>query len=307
METDPERMTRFENELAGLAATMRDLVLALGRRDESPTPLERPDVGPSVSNPVSEGSHAPREFIDATSGRNPNFERHSDTRHLKPATPNDFGGDRTKGRAFLNSCELYQALVPSQFADDHAKIMWAFSFMKSDRAARFVDRQMRGYLAVGSLTYASWGDFVAEFILEFCPKNEVQVARTNLETHKYFQGSKTVDEFREMIDRARYFEGSHIVLKFRQGLNHRIQDHVACMTTGRPSDKIPRQWYNAAILCNENHITNEAFTASSRISNRPDMSLSGSGIVHRPLSRPSIITHTPSHHSPSMPTTSHPP
>ena len=96
--------------------------------------------------------------------------------------------------------------------------MWAMSFIKNDRAAHFVDRQMRNYQAVGSLPYTSWADFVVEFIADFCPKNEVETSRTELETSKYFQGSRTVneyvDEFREMIDRARYFEGSHVVLKF---------------------------------------------------------------------------------------------
>jgi hypothetical protein len=60
-------------------------------------------------------------------------------RHIKPATPNEFVGDHVKGRAFLNSCELYIRLAPTQFTDNHAKIMWAFSFMKGNWAAQFVD------------------------------------------------------------------------------------------------------------------------------------------------------------------------
>jgi hypothetical protein len=109
-------------------------------------------------------------------------------RHIKPSCPNEFGGDRAKGQAFLNSCELYTALTPHQFADDHAKIMWALSFMKSGHAAHFVEQQMRGYHNVGSLSYASWRELVDEFISEFCLKNEVQTSRTNLETMKFFQG-----------------------------------------------------------------------------------------------------------------------
>jgi hypothetical protein len=58
--------------------------------------------------------------------------------------------------------------------------------------------------------YSSW----AEFIGEFCPKNEVQTARMNLKMVKYFQGLKTVneyvDEFCEIVDCARYFKGAHI-------------------------------------------------------------------------------------------------
>ena len=52
-----------------------------------------------------------------------------------------------------------------------------------------------------------------------------------------------VDSFREIVDKAHYFEGSHIVLKFCQGINAKIQDHIACLTQGRPSDEILQQWY----------------------------------------------------------------
>jgi hypothetical protein len=95
-------------------------------------------------------------------------------RHIKPSSPNEFGGNRAKGRAFLNSCELYMALTPHQSADDHAKIMWALSFMKSGCAACFMERQMWGYHNIGSLSYASWQEFVDKFISEFCMKNKVQ-------------------------------------------------------------------------------------------------------------------------------------
>jgi Retrotransposon gag protein len=125
---------------------------------------------------------------------------------------------------------------------------------------------MRMYKVVGSLTCADWQEFVQEFVAEFCPKNKTQMSRTDLETATYFQGSRTIDEyvdgFKEIMDKARYFQGAHIVLKFRQGLNAKIQDHVACLTQGHPSDEIPQQWYDTAILCDENWIANAAFTSS---------------------------------------------
>jgi Retrotransposon gag protein len=102
---------------------------------------------------------------------------------------------------------------------------------------------MQMYKVVGSLTYTDWQEFAQEFVAEFCPKNEIQMSRTDLETVTYFQGSHTVNEyvdsFKEIVDNACYFEGTHIVLKFRQGLDAKIQDHVACLTQGCPSDEIP--------------------------------------------------------------------
>jgi hypothetical protein len=163
--------------------------------------------------------------------------------------------------------------------------MWAFSFMKNNRAACFIDRQMQNYQEVGSLPHSTWSEFVQEFVTEFCPKNEILMARTDLETSRYHQGTKTIDEyvdnFREMIGRAHYLKGSHIVLKFRQGLNPKIQDYVACLMNGRPSDESPHKWYAAAILCDENCIANEAFRASLQMTPWSETSSSTGSLFRR--------------------------
>jgi len=59
--------------------------------------------------------------------------------HVKPSPPQEFSGDCAKGRAFLNSCELYLQLAPHQFTLEHEKVSWVYSFMKSRCAALFVD------------------------------------------------------------------------------------------------------------------------------------------------------------------------
>ena len=50
---------------------------------------------------------------------------------LKPALLSEFDGDRTKGMAFLNSCQVYICLCPNSFTDEQAKIVWAMSYMKA--------------------------------------------------------------------------------------------------------------------------------------------------------------------------------
>jgi hypothetical protein len=146
-----------------------------------------------------------------------------------------------------------------------------------------MEHQMRGYHNVGSLSYGSWQEFINKFISEFCLKNEVQTSRADLKTTKFFQGGRSVNEyvdnFHEIVQCARYFEGAHIVLKFRQGLDEKIQDHVACLTEGWPSDDSLQQWYAAAILCDENCITNEAFRTYSRIAPTP---LNTSSVFRKP-------------------------
>ena len=91
-------------------------------------------VLPSVSNPASE-KHKILPKYHKQHKHSINVHR---PRYVKPATPNNFAGDCTKGHAFINSYELYMALTPHKFMDDNAKIMWAFSFMKTDQAACFV-------------------------------------------------------------------------------------------------------------------------------------------------------------------------
>src|SRR6202795_1447095 len=47
----------------------------------------------------------------------------------KVATPETFDGDRSKGRTFLTSCQLYFTLRKSEFQDDEEKIQWILSYM----------------------------------------------------------------------------------------------------------------------------------------------------------------------------------
>jgi hypothetical protein len=58
---------------------------------------------------------------------------------IKPASPDNFDGDRSKGHAFLTSCELYLSLTGSDYPDEQSCIHWALSFFKSGRAATFAE------------------------------------------------------------------------------------------------------------------------------------------------------------------------
>ena len=256
MQDDGDRFDAIENELGAQRQSLNDI------REQ----LLQIIALVNTANPVAVPASTPPEITNSpvTSPNLPNTSTH----RLKPASPSEFTGDRVRGRAFLNSCDLYIGLAPTQFANDDAKIYWVLSFMKVARAARFTDRAMRIAQSTGSLPWLSWADFRLEFVRDFCPKNEVQTARTDLETTKYHQGSRSVDEyvdeFRELVDRAKYTEGSNIALKFRHGLNSTIQNYIACLTHGRPSDDNPEDWYDAAILCDENRIANAAFQSTFR-------------------------------------------
>jgi hypothetical protein len=139
---------------------------------------------------------------------------------LKPSTLNDFDRDRLRGRAFLNLCRLYISLCKDQFKDEQAKIHWALSFMKSRRAALYVNSILQNEASRHVPSFLSWRDFEEGFTSKFCPKNEVTAALTKLESTCYYQGRKVVDdyidEFSELVEEAGYIDGLSIVMKFRR-------------------------------------------------------------------------------------------
>jgi hypothetical protein len=145
---------------------------------------------------------------------------------LKPATLNDFDGDRLKGQAFLNSCRLYISLYKDQFKDEQAMIHWALSFMKSRRAALYANSILQNEASRHVPSFLSWRDFEGGFTSKFCPKNKVTAALTKLEFARYYQGRKAVDdyidEFLELVEEAGYVDGLSIVMKFWRGLDRDI-------------------------------------------------------------------------------------
>jgi hypothetical protein len=113
------------------------------------------------------------------------------------------------------------------------------------------------------LAFFSWQDFKHDFSVKFCPKNETTVALTKLESARYYQGQKMVDdyinEFSKLMDEAGYTSGLSIVMKFRKGLDQDIQDQIAEMAQGRPSDDDSEGWYSTACNFDANQAANKAF------------------------------------------------
>jgi hypothetical protein len=132
--TESEHISQTERDILVIKHLLESLVVQKAEQEECASLL------PSVSHPPSETTehlcHYPKQQHKGFS------EPILGTHHLKPASLNGFSGDCTKGRAFLTSCKLYMNLVPHQFGDDHTRIMWVFSFMKSDHAMQFVNRHM---------------------------------------------------------------------------------------------------------------------------------------------------------------------
>ena len=66
------------------------------------------------------------------------------------------------------------------------------------------------------------------------------MAFAKLETSSYFQGhyivDKYIDDFQDLIDHTGYMKGLAIIIKFQCRLQQDIQDIIAQISTGHPSD-----------------------------------------------------------------------
>jgi hypothetical protein len=186
---------------------------------------------------------------------------------IKAASPDNFDGDRSKGRVFLTSCELYLSLTGLDYPDEKSCIHWALSFFKSGCAATFAEHIVRQEMRTGVMTFADWTDFTLEFMYTFCPENEAMSVLMRLESDHYFQGQRNgeayIDQFKDLIDMSGYTNPIAIVLKFRRGLNATMQDKIAESGTDRPQDNDHHGWYVAAHQFDLNQLANEAFRYAS--------------------------------------------
>ena len=87
-------------------------------------------------------------------------------RQPKLVTLPEFDRDCKKDLTFLNSCQTYIRLCPEEFHDEQMKIIWAMSYMKSGRAAKWTARIFKWEELSeneGCLKFADWEDFRDEF------------------------------------------------------------------------------------------------------------------------------------------------
>jgi hypothetical protein len=143
--------------------------------------------------------------------------------------------------------------------------------MKSGRAAKWTARIFRWEELpenIGCPRFLDWEDFRDEFKKEFTPAHADSLAVNRLESSAYYQKSRPlddyIDEFQDLITESGYTDPKTVVVKFRRGLNPQIQNAVATMASGRPSDTDPSRWYEVARMVDQNRATNEAFQSAYR-------------------------------------------
>ena len=209
-----------------------------------------------------------------------------------PALPNKFDRDHSKGQTFLCSCQTYILLCPESLSNDQIKIVWALSYMKSGRAAKWAahifkwEEENKGYTK-----FLDWDNFKFKFCKEFCPANSDSTTINKLESTTYYQRTWSVDdyldEFLDLIAESGYMDPRTLVVKFRKGLDPQIQNAVATMTNRHPSDTALTAWYEAARNIDQNRASNKAFQSAHHT---PPLFPVHSTPLFNPLSNP--LRHT---------------
>ncbi|GLB41215.1 putative retrotransposable element tf2 155 kda protein type 1-like [Lyophyllum shimeji] len=279
------RLEHQDGQMAEIFNTFREFRLYLEQHN---TPTVPRDSGPAAVQPA-DAAQTPAQS-DPLSAQS--FTRGGD--RLRPAPPDSFDGEREKGRAFINSCDLYMSLTPDAFPDEQTRINWVLSYMKGGRAARFAARTLRYPNSHGGVPrFGTYAEFRTQFIAEFCPRDEKRKAATTFETSAYHQGSRSVDEyideFWDLAEEAQFPDGAQLVFRFRHGLDPRIEAKVANIVEGRPSDERVQEWIDAARLVDYNTRAHQDFRSAvtkPRTAPAPAVRNPGAPAVFRALPAP---------------------
>jgi hypothetical protein len=165
---DTERLQNLETRLSEQAEATRatnELITQLFSmmRTQNIDENVATPPSPSVSLP-SLGTSTGRGVLHPSQSRS---VLHSS--QIKPVSPDNFDGDRSKGRTLLTSCELYLSLTGLDYPDEQSRIHWALSFFKSRHVATFAERIVRQEMRTGVMAFVDWTDFTSEFMSTFCP------------------------------------------------------------------------------------------------------------------------------------------
>ena len=141
------------------------------------------------------------------------------------------------------------------------------SYMKSSRAAKWAEQSFHWEEKnSGYLKFLDWDEFCREFQKNFFLAHSDVTAINKLESMTYYQKSWSVDDyldkFVELVAEAGYTDPKTMVVKFRKGLDPQIQNTIAMMAYGCPSDASPEDWYEAAKNIDQNCAANKAFKSA---------------------------------------------
>jgi len=140
-------------------------------------------------------------------------------------------------------------------------------FFKGGHAAKWSENIFHQEADTSVFPIQTWGEFEQQFRLYFFPANVEADVINALEGTSYHQGNRMVDDyldsFQALVSDAGYMNPRTLAVKFRRGLRLGIQNQIATMPYGRPTDTDPDVWYKAAQRIDQACFANEAFQSVS--------------------------------------------
>jgi hypothetical protein len=145
--------------------------------------------------------------------------------HLSPPEPYD--GSPDKAKSFLNSLREYFRAKAAEFADDDAKVTFAGSYMKLDKAKRWIDNLLDDDEKTLSDVFPTWDSFLTAFKNEFHDPLAATTAKHKLKSLK--QGTGTVQEYItafETYSRQSGYDDQILMEHFETGLTAELQQRM---------------------------------------------------------------------------------
>jgi hypothetical protein len=161
----------------------------------------------------------------------------------KPSKPNNFGGDRAKGKEWLRTIHQCMDLCSHEFTSDAVTIGWILLFFKEGRVDGFV-QEAYDYKEwhEDQWKWSSLVEFLSEFREEFYEQESETVAFLRLEGTEYFQGKRSTSDYCNSFTKlVQMMDHRMIVSKFCRRLCRDV-DEVISKDIGLVLDD-PNLWY----------------------------------------------------------------
>lgn len=226
-------------------------------------------------------------------------------RESKLPTPESYAGERTgnKARTFIQACELYQAMRPSEFPTNRMKIQWTILLLK-DLAGSWAAPIVTDLASTANPPPAranDWATFRQEFETAFFDPDEKRNAAYAPRSLKQTKSAGDyAAEFRRLTTLAGFTEEVQLMESYRQGLKDAVKDALSNqLTEPRTLEELLQMTIKLDNHIHQNNVEKRQHTSSSS-SSRPAPRPAPAPVY---VSRPTFV---PSSAVPVVPVTSAP-
>ncbi|KAG8929440.1 hypothetical protein FRC01_004339 [Tulasnella sp. 417] len=148
---------------------------------------------------------------------------------VKAPKPEPFKGERgATAKSFIQACELYFLLQPTQFTNEETKIQFTL-MSRQDKAARWAQPILQEVLSQAATPRVSlWATFKTEFEQSFYDTDEKRMAALKMQKlHQTGSTAVYTSEFRELVAILGWTGDDQLRKTFYQGLKAHVKDELS--------------------------------------------------------------------------------